>query len=368
MRTGRKAILVLLPLLVAACDKGHPRSPATTRGSGGGGGNSGSGGDDGEGGQGGSAGGAKGSNTGGSKGSTTKDASASADVRAVVDAMPDRTREVPANLPPAQASGLVGYWTFDKAGGTVAEDRSGSLNEGMLMTGATLVAGGFPSAMFANPGALSLDGVMSRVVLGTNRFPDVNGSKTVSFWFNQAAMQMGTRDFISFMNAAALCGVQVGVRGGKLAVWGWGGNNALILTAPDPAPAPGDWHQLTYTFDGTTHALILDGGAPVTATTAPQTCEVTDAMVGSYPGGKENFGGLIDDLRVYTRALSAAEIDLLAKGGEPTPLSGKDAGADAASDARATDAQAAKDAAKPRDAAKAGDTGKAGDAAAATKS
>ena len=41
----------------------------------------------------------------------------------------------------------------------------------------------------------------------------------------------------------------------------------------------------------------------------------------------ENFPGLIGDLRVYRRVLTAAELDTLAKGGDPTPILPPDAGA-----------------------------------------
>src|SRR5215510_3179771 len=54
--------------------------------------------------------------------------------------------------------GLVAYWKFDEATGIDAIDSSGN-NAGVLEgTGVRRVAGGFPDAMFPDPGALDFVG------------------------------------------------------------------------------------------------------------------------------------------------------------------------------------------------------------------
>jgi hypothetical protein len=226
------------------------------------------------------------------------------------DAAPEPDAEPDA--PPVAPSGLLGHWRFDEAGGTLASDSSGSGNDGTLGPGATFVASGFPGALFANAGAVDLDGIEGRVVLTVNRLPPVEGSKSISFWTSFPAVPSDIQAMVSLTNGLALCGVQIGFRSGQLAVWGWAG--ALLASAPSPSPG---WHNVIYTFDGFTHALILDGATQSTTTEPPQSCLISDAVVSGYAGGAENFLGAIDDLRIYDRALTPAEIATLAAGGQP---------------------------------------------------
>jgi len=76
----------------------------------------------------------------------------------------------------------------------------------------------------------------------------------------------------------------------------------------------GKWHHLAVTFDGTAMALFVDGkqigsqplrGALSIGNNAP-------AFVGSFQGTGERFQGAIDDLRVYNRGLTQAEVAKLA--------------------------------------------------------
>jgi hypothetical protein len=86
------------------------------------------------------------------------------------------------------------------------------------------------------------------------------------------------------------------------------------VRSPGPL-APGEWHHVVGSWDGTAKALFIDGalvgqGAAIV--------EYDDHAV--YLGGDQNSGvevlhwdGVLDDLRVYNRALSAAEIQELAR-------------------------------------------------------
>jgi hypothetical protein len=354
-----KTIALVMVTLTLAC--GDTPRPVKRDGGGGGGGAGGSGGGfgggggAGAGGRGGTGGGGTGgggtggggAGGGGTGGATTDggtDARGDGGSDAAGgsgDAAPDVTRP---DLPAPEPSGLISYWKFDEQAGTTTADSAFSANDGVLMTGAALLSGGFPTAMFPNPGALSLDGMNSRVVMTANRLPRVDGAKTISFWFNYMMTPTNTRSIISLTNRAALCGVQIGLRGGQVGVWGWGGQTAMILNAGMHAPG---WHQLTYTYDGNTHSISIDGATPITSLVVPQNCEVIDLQVGSFEGGREHFGGLLDDLRIYKRALTADEARILAMGGEPTPLASRDGGPPDAT--TPTDGGAPADAAAPSD-------------------
>jgi hypothetical protein len=228
------------------------------------------------------------------------------------DAAPEPTPDAPPDTPPAATPGLVGHWRFDEDSGTRASDSSGSGNDGQLSPGAFFVVGGFPGALFANPGALELDGVEGRVVLTVNRFPAIEAPKSISFWMNFAAVPGDIQAMMSLTNGAVACGVQIGFRGGLLAVWGWAGAG---LVSADP-PAPG-WRHVTYTFDGLMHTLVVDGVTVGSTTSPAQSCLITDAVVSGYAGGAENFLGTLDDVRIYDRPLTPTEISTLAAGGSP---------------------------------------------------
>jgi hypothetical protein len=227
-------------------------------------------------------------------------------------ATPDAPRPVTdAAVTGPLAVGLVGYWPLDERMGTATADLSGSGNEGVVMGSGMWMPAGFPAAKFSNPASLTLNGRPDQVVVGANRLGPVDGKLSVSLWFNYAAPPTtGNRTFFSFTNRNEACGIQIGTRGTNVVVWQWGG----FVVAQTPAPLPG-WHHLVYTFDGTTHALVLDAGAPVTTQAPPQSCVPSDAVIGNYQGGGEFFLGQIDDVRIWAdRVLDAPSIAALYAG------------------------------------------------------
>jgi hypothetical protein len=244
---------------------------------------------------------------------------------ALVDAGPD-----------AEVSGpprLVGYWKFDELTGTVAADSSGNANDGTLTTGATFAAGGAPAVQSPNLGSLQIDGAGGTAVLGANGLPAVDAPKTISMWVNYTAITAVNQTILALTNSAFACGVQVGIRNGNVAISSWGGGG-LVNSAG--APPAGGWHNVIYTFDGTTHRLYIDGAAPVTSVAVPQSCAVTQNVVGTWathaPPYDEFYGGGMDELRIYSGVLSTPQIAALAVGADPS-LVPADAGLDSAGEA-----------------------------------
>ena len=88
-------------------------------------------------------------------------------------------------------------------------------------------------------------------------------------------------------------------------LWQWSGPDLW---------AAGSWHHLAGTFDGTTKRLYLDGVLVGTQASGPP--EYDGAPV--WVGADDNSGlalpldGAADDLRLYSRRLSSAEIATLA--------------------------------------------------------
>src|SRR6185436_6304953 len=82
------------------------------------------------------------------------------------------------------------------------------------------------------------------------------------------------------------------------------------------------WTHLASTFDGTTVRLFVNGVQVASlAQTVPLATTTATLQIGGDAYTGENFAGLIDEVRVYNRALSAAEIqaDMGVAVGTPAP-------------------------------------------------
>ena len=79
----------------------------------------------------------------------------------------------------------------------------------------------------------------------------------------------------------------------------------------------GRWHLAAAVYDGSAMRFYLDGRQIATeAVSGPiDTSGSSPAFIGSWDGGNEFFGGGIDDLRIYRRALTGDEIKAMAGGG-----------------------------------------------------
>jgi hypothetical protein len=228
--------------------------------------------------------------------------------------------DAPAAATPVTYSGLVGYWRFDERAGKVAVDSSPSSGAGDLQGGAMFTGGGFPRARFTNPGSLMLDGVDGRVALPVASLPATDAAKTISFWMSYVTPPAGARQLLSLHDSASGCALQLGLRDGRLGVWS-GGRELVAAIAPRSR-----WHHVVYTFDGTSHRLVVDG-LLIPASTGPSpACPIDQALVGSGPGGMESFQGSLDDLRIFNRALAEGEIAVLAEGDEPAQTPATDGG------------------------------------------
>jgi concanavalin A-like lectin/glucanase superfamily protein len=103
----------------------------------------------------------------------------------------------------------------------------------------------------------------------------------------------------------------------------------LSDSPPDSAVFDGNWHLVAGTFDGANIHLYVDGvevGSPKPASGIGYGSPITDPSfyVDGYPPqaaclGASDFPGLIDEVRVYNRALTATELQRLAAAPGPVP-------------------------------------------------
>jgi len=205
-------------------------------------------------------------------------------------------------------AGLVGYWRFDDGSGTIAADASSGGNAGALVNGPVWTTGRLGQA-------LSFDGVGAYVQVGhtsaLNAYP-----LTVALWIKTAATT-GLTGILSKSVAGSADGYAVYLSAGNLcASFYRDPTNGIDDGSGCPLRTAGfndnQWHQIAYVVDASGARLYVDGvsrsslgwsgspGAP--STTQP-------LQIGRYPNAPPPafFPGVVDDVRIYGRALSAAE-------------------------------------------------------------
>ena len=77
---------------------------------------------------------------------------------------------------------------------------------------------------------------------------------------------------------------------------------------------PGAWQHVAATFDGTAHRLYVDGALQGEAPGPLRFDPDLHVRIGMKGSGEFPFKGLIDDVRIYSRALSAEEVKALVEG------------------------------------------------------
>jgi hypothetical protein len=220
------------------------------------------------------------------------------------DAAGNRTTATPVNVTVSNTTqtppGLVAAYGFNENAGVQVGDASGQGNVGTI-AGATWTANGkFGSA-------LSFDGSTSWVTIADAPSLDLTNGMTIEAWVNPAS-------------SAGWQSVVLKETSGGLAYALYGENNAnhpsgYVHTNADmgvngSAVLPlNTWTHLALTYDGATLRMFMNGtqvgsaAVPGAAVTSSSPLRIGgDSVWGEY------FSGLIDEVRIYSRALSATEI------------------------------------------------------------
>jgi len=217
--------------------------------------------------------------------------------------------------PAPPVAGPVLALSFNETSGSMATDSSGNGNSGSI-SGASRIAG-----QAGYGGALSFDGVSSIVTVPHSASLALSTGMTLEAWVNPtanagAAPNDGWRTVIL---------KERGTNGLAYALYGNDGNSnpsrpaGYINSGFDkeattgPQLPVGVWSHIAVTYDNTAIRLYVNGAlrstftttGAISASTAP--LQIGGNNVFSLPG-TEFFAGLIDEVRVYNRALSAAEI------------------------------------------------------------
>jgi Ca2+-binding RTX toxin-like protein len=213
---------------------------------------------------------------------------------------------------------MSAYWKADEGTGTVANDSTVYNNSGALLNGATWTASAAPT-QFSNPFAFSLDGVDDYVLdSDTTGLPAGSAARTISVWSNQDTMT-GQQSLVSMGNGNTSNQkfiLQLADLSGTTYLFTDGINaaNNITLTSSD-IPTLGTWHHIAFSFNGAGNwAYYLDGSLRKSGTFTVPINTVTNAVeIGARHDAVNGFyDGRLDDVRIYSSALTAQEIAALA--------------------------------------------------------
>jgi hypothetical protein len=251
-------------------------------------------------------------------GAPAADAGAPADVRpAVPDAAPDIPPVVVVDSP--LNMGLAGLWHFDETAGGTARDSSGGGNDANVFGGPGWKPGRIGGALdLGVPGIrATVRDAMGRLDVGTDDF-------SLSVWINTRQVPRPGQWPDVFIKVADPDTEQA--RGyelvfspeGQLICQLWAGSTTPFDVAA-MGLADGQWHHVVCREAAGVLSLYADGHHLMSRRHQRARVEsgVPLRLGGSRANPAGDFNGLIDELRIYRRALTDPEIAALADGAAP---------------------------------------------------
>jgi hypothetical protein len=213
-------------------------------------------------------------------------------------------------------SGLVGFWSFDgqDMAGNTAYDRSGNGNNGTLTNGPVRRIGRIGQA-------LDFDGSNDFVTVPDSSSLDSTSNITISVWAkadnwigqgfeNTSTLVKKDGNYILRKDNSATTGDGTH----RLKMYWWDGTNLDVHQVP--LPSAGEWHHIVgINENNTTRRIYIDGvlqsGTDDLDNSGTRNLTVNLSIGNHQSAANESFDGLIDEVRIYNRVLSADEIKRL---------------------------------------------------------
>jgi prepilin-type N-terminal cleavage/methylation domain-containing protein len=209
---------------------------------------------------------------------------------------------------------LVGLWTFDEGSGSSSFDYSGNGNTGSWSgapagnNGTYYTGGKVESYAGAFGGNTSNDKVITS---SSPSFAVIAGS--FSAWINASPTQTANARIVEIGSGSTRTSLYLnaGRPGFYVSVNG-------VITVPDIIGSTpindNTWHHVAAVWNSTGATLFVDGNKVASSSSNPNESWSSNPYlyIGEYTGGSSYyFNGAIDDVRIYNRALSPAEIQAM---------------------------------------------------------
>jgi glucose/arabinose dehydrogenase len=217
-----------------------------------------------------------------------------------------------------QLAGLVAAYSFDEGIGNTASDSSGQGNTATLINGVAWVPG-------QHGKAVSFDGANDYITIPNSASTNISGTAlTLSMWINPQALAGGDSVVIGkFWNTTMTSpyyqyGLELG--GGNGTDFFVGTTSGTLAAYGGTTLAYNQWTYLAITFDGAQVRTYVNGNLANTQALAASITARGNAMnIGADASPAQFNKGLLDDLRIYNRVLTQAQIqaDMTAGVGGP---------------------------------------------------
>ena len=228
----------------------------------------------------------------------------------------------PTATPNCGADGLVARYPMEENGGTTLIDSSSPANDGTIHGNPTWVSPGQVGSY-----ALSLDGTDDYASVPDDYCLDITNAITLSAWVKPG--QQNTQNLIKKAVNGGPNGYELSLAAPPPSSNGKvffrfnqaSSGNAYRVDSTNDYPHDGNtWVHVAGTYDGTTMRLYINGALDKSLSGPPSIAtNDLNLTIGAQSDGATYFLlGQLDEVRVYNRALSAAEIEALAAV-PPTP-------------------------------------------------
>ena len=223
------------------------------------------------------------------------------------------------------SEGLIGYWRFEESSGNSATDSSGKGNTGTLGSGFNFTGNSVTGKVGQ---ALKFNGTSHYVSCASSTVLNVS-QLTIAAWVRPTTLvddSGSMRTILSrFDSAGSGSAEPYGLRVGnitKLPLFQWDNSGFRVVSAPVSTAnqvLESEWTHLAFTVNASLDATfyrngVASGNSILPAALASGTRKLY--IGGFYDGSLGSWSGDLDEVRLYNRALSAAEVKALADFGQ----------------------------------------------------
>jgi len=212
--------------------------------------------------------------------------------------------------------GLVAYWPMDEGYGDIIHDMSGNGNDGTIY-GAKWVQG-------KHGYALEFDGLGSYVEIPNSASLNPKDAITIALWFKIYKLKDFNFAIVKGYDAYELFEIYISANGEVGGEWNFATGREGDLHVTDVTIQPYVWYHVAMTYEIGKWRIYLQGELKKERhiTKLLQDTYSRPVIIGAeeskYGGFMRNrfFLGIIDEVRIYNRALSNEEIKLLYESGK----------------------------------------------------
>jgi type II secretory pathway pseudopilin PulG len=207
-------------------------------------------------------------------------------------------------------SAPLARWRFNENSGTTATDSERGF-VATLLDGATWAGG-------QSCNALSFDGTTAYAEVPRDDRLDLTSQITITAWIYKRTVSGEDNIIIKGNNPTAAANYYFRTSGDEL-VFGFANGSVKSVTTTSANLATNTWTHVAGSIDGATGTIAIykNGSLSWSATVAGVLAANNDAIkIGKTDTG-EYFDGRIDDLRIYDKVLTAAQITAIMNGQKP---------------------------------------------------